>query len=103
MRTYRDHRFECDLSTVEKFVDYAAQEDYDIFTQEGSLNDFHIIYADKKFSGKNIKPRRYIIFYYEYKNTQSNRLYCLFTDNFQKVKSYANDVGLENIDLLYEL
>lgn len=98
----RDYTYQTDLDNLERLIKFATDKNFDIFTAEGTLNDFHIIYANQKIKVNNIFPRKYIICYYEFDTHWSNKLYVKLTDKFETVLKMAKSYGL-NTDELYEL
>lgn len=83
------------LKGVEKLLNFASEHNCEIFTAEGALNDFHIIKNTCNIKVGNIRPRKYIVCYYTYRNCYSNDLYMLFTDDIVKVNTMAAYYGLD--------
>lgn len=98
----RDYTYRTDLGNLETLLNFARNKNFDIFTEEGSLNDFHVIYSNQKIKVDNIFPRKYIICYYVFETHWSNKLYVKFTDKFETVIKMAKNYGL-NTDNLYKL
>lgn len=92
----KDYKRQVTLNQVDQLVKFAINHNYKIIEEQGTLNDFYVIFSkniNEEIHGKtetgikinNIKPRKYIVIYYEFETSWSNKLYMLHTDNLEKV------------------
>lgn len=94
MRTYTKPTT---LENTEDLLTFAGKHNCPIFTKEGTLNDFHIVYNTCRIKVNNIRPRKYIILYYKFQNAWSNTLWQTHTDDLRLVIQFARQYGYENI------
>lgn len=85
------------LENTEGLLTFAEKHNCPIFTKEGTLNDFHIIYNTGRIKVNHIRPRKYIILYYKFQNCWSNTLWQTYTDNLKLIIQFATQYGYENI------
>lgn len=88
------------LENTEGLLTFAGKHNCPIITEEGTLNDFHIIYNTARIKVNNIRPRKYIILYYKFQNAWSNTLWETHTDDFHLVKQFAKQYGCKNKEKL---
>ena len=84
----RNYERQISYESLNNFVDYAAENGYEIEVFEGVLNDTYIIHADKQFGIKGVKSRNYIILYPKFQNEWSNTFHILLTDDETKVEEF---------------
>ena len=84
----RNYERQISYESLNNFVDYAAENGYEIEVFEGTLNDTYIIHANKEFGIKKVKSRNYIILYPKFQNEWSNTFHILLTDDETKVEEF---------------
>lgn len=90
------------LKRTEKLLQFAANHNCPIITEEGALNDFHIVYNIARIKVNNIRPRNHIICFYKYQNEYSNTLWQTHTDDFNLVKQFANQYNCKDLEEIEE-
>ena len=91
------------LESTKKLIEFAEKNGCAIFTQEGTLNDFHIIVNTARIKVNNIKPRKYIICHYKFETSWSNTLWTTFTDDIHLVNQMAKHYGMNNFKITEEI
>lgn len=84
----RNYERQVSYESLNNFVNYAIEKDYEVEVFEGALNDTYIIHANKKFGVKGVKNREYIILYPKFANAWSNTFHILLTDDENKVEEF---------------
>lgn len=85
----KDYTFEnVNLEDVDYILNFAADAGLHFDTYEGVLNDVHIIEAERKIKLGRVKPREYIVCYYEFASMWGNTLHILMTDNADTMRSF---------------
>lgn len=97
---------EITLNYTNKVLSLASELELDIYCIEGVLNDSYLIYNTTIRTGRK-KPRKYILLTHEYKNSQSDTLYMIQTDNDVEagnfMKEYEQEQSrIELQELFYE-
>lgn len=88
MRTYTK---QTNLDNTERLLQFAVNNNCEVITEEGRLNDFHIIFNTANIAVNKIMPRKYIICFYKFQNMYSNTLWQTHTDDINLVKKMAKD------------
>jgi len=94
----RDYQMPTNLETQEKLIQAALNNDLEIETIAGVLNDETLIYNDYRLTFKGVKPRKYIYLSYTYRNSQSNDLYILMTDKDSFADEFIDRKALADIE-----
>lgn len=89
----QDYKTETTLESTENILSYATNNNFQVITLEGCLNDFSIIKADKQIKINRLTPRKYIILFYEYCNSWGNNLFLLLTNDDNTALTYAKKYG----------
>ena len=97
MMRWRNYERQISYETLNKFVDYAVENDYQIQQFEGVLNDTYIINANKEFGLKGVKKRNYIILYPKFKNAWSDTFHIFLTDDETVVEEFEKQFEEVNI------
>lgn len=85
----KDFKKEISYKSLNNFVEYARNNNYDIDCIEGVLNDTYIIHNPTiDLTIKGVKARKYIILYPKFKNAWQNSFHILMTDSESKMQEF---------------
>lgn len=92
----KDYNTCINLEMVDNIVAYANNNDFEVYSKEGTLNDFFIIPSNKKIKIGNARGRNFIILFYKFRNSYSNDIYLKMTDSLETAIKYAKDFACDD-------